>query len=187
MKFTREAEMASRTQSYQAGRQIEGVKVVEIKRFVGEDGSFSEIVRFDEEGKVSVPQELAGFAVRQVNHTKVESGTVKAWHLHRRQDEIWFIHPEGKLIIGLLDVREDGATLGESMRLSLGDGKAHLVHIPRGVAHGLSNPYPKEATMTYLVNNHFTGEDEYRLPSDFALNDDFHDEIGPDFWQIRKG
>ena len=166
-------------QDYSPKKFIEGIKLTEVKRFTGEDGSFNEIVRLDQKGSVVVPDELAGFVIRQINHSRVVPGTVKAWHFHYQQDEIWFIHPEAKVIVGLLDLREGSKTKKLSMKLSLGDGRTYLVYIPRGVAHGLSNPYQKEATMTYLVNNWFNGEDEQRLPYDFL--------VGKEFWEIEKG
>ncbi len=180
MKLTSEAEKVLFRQSYEKTSVVDGVRVVEIKRFTGEDGAFSEIVRI-EDGLLVQPQDLVDlrFEVRQVNHGLVVPGTLKAWHLHGEQDEIWFVHPEARVIVGLLDVREGSKTERTAMRLSLGSGKAHLVYIPRGVAHGLANPYPEQATMTYLVNNWFNGEDELRLPVNFGVE--------PDFWEIRKG
>ncbi len=165
-------------QDYLPKRSIDGVKILELKRFLGSDGSFNELVRI-KNGQIIIPEELKGFKIKQINHSRVVPGVIKAWHCHQKQDEIWFIHPETKVIVGLLDIRENSKTKRLSMKLSLGDGKAQLVYIPRGVAHGLSNPYQKEVTMTYLVNNWFDGSDEWRLPDDFL--------VGKEFWEIEKG
>ena len=178
MKLIASVQKKACVQDYSKPKVIEGVKLVEIKRFIGEDGAFSEIVRINR-GKVVAPQELAGFEVRQLNHSLVVAGTVKAWHFHHHQDEIWFIHPSSQLIVGLLDIRAQSKTARITMRLALGNGRAHLLFIPRGVAHGLANPYFRSATMTYLVNNWFDGTDEWRLPFDF--------QVGEEFWRIRKG
>lgn len=178
MKIVKKAANILRQQNYEQPPIIEGVKLVELKRFSGDDGAFNEVVR-TEEGRVVTPDQLKGFSVLQVNHSLVVPGVVKAWHLHLKQDEVWFVHPEGSLIAGLLDLREESKTKELIMRLNLGRGKASLLYIPAGVAHGLANPYPQEATMTYLVNNHFDGTDEKRLPFDFM--------VGKDFWEIKKG
>ncbi|MFC1790799.1 dTDP-4-dehydrorhamnose 3,5-epimerase family protein [Patescibacteria group bacterium] len=178
MKIISQATKLLKNQDYSPRKNIEGVRLVEIKRFSGEDGAFNEIVRL-KEGKIVVPKELASFSVKQINHSFVFPGTVKAWHLHYKQDEIWFIHPEAVLLVGLLDVRQGSKSKGEKNRYCFGQGKAHLLLIPRGVAHGLANPYLKPASMTYLVNNHFNGEDEKRLPPDFGVK--------KDFWAIKKG
>lgn len=178
MNIISKAKEKTSKQDYSSQEIIEGVRVVELKRFTGEDGSFNELVRL-EGGKVVQPEEVKRFEIKQINHSRVVPGTVKAWHWHKDQDEIWFIHPESKVIVGLLDIREESKTSKKFMKLSLGDGRAHLVYIPKGVAHGLSNPYNKDATMTYLVNSHFEMEDELRLPFDFI--------VGDDFWELEEG
>ena len=89
------------------------------------------------------------------------------------------MHPKGKAIVGLLDLRKGSKTAGQSMRVSAGDGKTFLLYIPRGVAHGLSNPYQEEVSMNYLVNSWFDGSDEKRLPYDFL--------VGKEFWEVEKG
>jgi len=158
--------------------EIDGVKIVEIieKNFVVGDGRFVEVGRLSEEGTLL---DLPELKVRQINYAEMVPGTRKAWHLHKRQDEAWFIHPNSRLIVGFMDIREDSHTQGHIQRRVLGGGKAHLVFIPKGVAHGLSNPYPESASMNYLVDQHYDGSDEYRLPFDF--------KVGEDFWEIRTG
>ena len=164
-------------QEYGEKKEIEGVKIVGIeKNFVVEDGRFVEIGRLSEEGTLL---DLPELRVRQINYAEVVPGTRKAWHVHLKQNEAWFIHPASQLIVGLMDLREDSPTKGNVIRRVLGGGKTHLVFIPKGVAHGLSNPYPETATMNYLVDQYYDGKDEYRLPFDF--------EVGEDFWEIRKG
>jgi dTDP-4-dehydrorhamnose 3,5-epimerase len=178
IKIIREAEEILTNQDYSPMEIIEGVELIELKRFTGADGAFNELVRI-EKGKVVVPKELKGFAVKQINHSRVVPGSVKAWHCHFNQDEVWFIHPESKALVGLSDLRAKSKTKKLSMKLCLGDGRAHLLYIPRGVAHGLSNPYLQDVTMTYLVNNWFDGGDEKRLRYNFL--------VGKGFWEIDKG
>lgn len=166
-------------QEYSKKEAIEGVKVLGIESFVTEDGTFNEVVRMSK-GKITKPADLSSFEVVQINHSLLEPGTRKAWHLHEAQDEVWFVHPSSRVIVGLLDVRKKSPTQNKVMRLVLGGGKTHLVYIPRGVAHGVSNPYTKkEATMTYLMNNTYDGTDELRLPFDYG--------VSPDFWEMQKG
>ncbi|MFH1601860.1 MAG: dTDP-4-dehydrorhamnose 3,5-epimerase family protein [Candidatus Shapirobacteria bacterium] len=178
VKLTSEVKKLLTKQDYSFLKTISGVLVLEIKRFTGEDGVFSEIIRA-KNCKVSNPSELKGFEIRQINYGEVVPGTLKAWHLHFKQDEIWFIHPSFQVIVGFLDLRQESETKNNKMRLSLGNGRAHLVYVPRGVAHGLANPYKNTASMTYLVNNWFDGSDEYRLPPDFYTE--------KDFWKIKSG
>lgn len=150
-------------QDYSQKPIIEGVQVKEIRNMVGEDGDFSELIRLTENGEV---EGFPGFKVRQINRSKMLPGAIKAWHLHFKQDEIQTVNPENHLVIGLWDVREDSPTKGVTMKLTLGGGKAHLIYIPKGVAHGYMNVSKRPATILYFVSEQFNSEDadERRLP-----------------------
>lgn len=163
-------------QDYSPKQKIEGVEVKEIKVFTGEDGDFSELARLSPSGKL---EEFPDFQVRQINRSKVLPGSVKAWHFHLKQDEIQTVLPEDKVIIGLWDLRENSKTKGVTMRLAFGGGKAHVVYIPKGVAHGYMNPFQKAATVIYFVGEQFDFKDpdEMRLP---------WDSMGKEFWEITK-
>ena len=165
-------------EKYEKKPLIKGVRIIEAKHFVTEDGSFAEIVRLKEGGELEI-EGLPSFQLRQINHSEAIPGTTKAWHFHLKQDEIWYVEPRGRLIVGLLDLRKDSDTKGEVMRLILGGGRARLLYIPRGVAHGLANRSQETVGMVYLVNRQFDGTDEWRLPPEI--------EVGEDFWEIQAG
>ncbi len=164
------------TQDYQAKLTIEGVKVIKLNTFVGEDGDFTEIIHFDEQSEFP---EIPGFKVAQINHSRLLPNAVKAWHLHFRQDEIWYSLPQDNLLLGLWDLREKSATKGKTMRIALGSGKAKLIFIPKGVAHGAANFSTQPAQIIYLVTERFNLQDpdEKRL----AWN-----SLGDDFWQPQR-
>jgi len=166
-------------QEYTSKPEIEGVKVVQAKHFITEDGTFSEVCRLSTGGKISF-EGLPEMVVRQINYSMMIPGTTKAWHFHLNQDEIWMPTPDSSpLIVGLMDVRKESSTKGEVMRLILGQGKPYQVYIPRGVAHGVANRSQEKAGLIYLVSNHFDGTDEHRLPYDH--------QVGKDFWEIQPG
>jgi dTDP-4-dehydrorhamnose 3,5-epimerase len=164
-------------QDYAKKPVIEGVKIIEIKNFVGEDGDFSELMRVHEGGE---SEQFPGFYIRQMSRSKVLPKAIKAWHIHFAQEDIWHILPEDRLLVGLWDVRKYSSTNGLTMRLALGGGKGHLVYIPRGVAHGGANHGHKPATILYFVNSLFNidNPDEIRLP---------WNELGAEFWDLPKG
>lgn len=164
-------------QDYSKKPVIEGVKIIEIKRFVGEDGTFEELTRINEKGCLEV---FPDFQVKQINRSKILPGAVKAWHLHYKQEDIWYVPPEDHMILGLWDLRENSPTKDLKMRIVLGATYSRLVYIPRGVAHGVVNVSNKEGTIIYFVNNQFNinDPDERRLP---------WDEAGVDFWLPEKG
>lgn len=164
-------------QDYSKKPVIEGVKFIELRQMVDDGGSFLEVVRFNEDGSLeSIPE----FKPRQSSYSQVLPGAVKAFHLHFRQEDVWFIPPTDRLVLGLMDAREDSPTKGVRMRFVLGAGKAQLLYIPRGVAHGCANLGDKPADIFYYVNQQFKLEDadERRLPWDF---------LGKGFWEITKG
>ncbi len=161
-------------QSY-SKKNIDGVRVVELPNFVGEDGDFTELLRL-ENGEV---EKFPGFKLAQINRTKVYPGTVKAWHFHYKQDEVWHVMPSSHLLVGLWDLRKNSNTTGVSTRLGIGGGKASLMYIPRGVAHGYANFSNAVGEVLYFVNNKFNLQepDELRLP---------WDSNGSTFWQPAR-
>ncbi len=165
------------TQEYSRKTPIDGVRVLPLNLLTDDGGSFAELVRFDESAHLLA---LPEFQVRQSSYSLVLPGAIKAFHLHYNQEDVWFVPPTDRLLVGLLDCRKDSPTCGSSMRLVLGGGKAQLVYIPRGVAHGGANIGNQNATILYFVNQHFSLDDpdERRLPWDI---------LGPEFWQITPG
>jgi len=167
-------------QDYSKQQPIEGVQLIDLRLMVDDGGCFSEILRFDEQGNVANVPELSNFKVKQSNFSVLLPGVIKAFHLHFNQEDIWFIHPYDRVLIGLFDTRENSDTYKHSKRFVMGAGKSQILYIPRGVAHGLSNLGTKPASMIYFVNQCFdlNEPDERRLP---------WDQLGDDFWQIKKG
>jgi dTDP-4-dehydrorhamnose 3,5-epimerase len=107
-------------------------------------------------------------------------GTIKAFHLHLNQEDVWFVPPHERLLVVLSDQRAASPTRGVMMRFVLGADKSRLVYIPRGVAHGAANLWQVPASIIYVVNQQFNIEapDEGRLPWDF---------VGRDVWKIAQG
>ncbi len=152
-------------QDYSKKSPIEGVQIKELRNMVGEDGDFSELMRLTPSGE---SEAFPGIQIRQINRSKMLPGAIKAWHLHFAQDEIQSVVPEDHLVVGLWDMREKSPTKGVSMKLVLGGGKAHMIFIPKGVAHGYMNVSQNPATILYFVSQQFDLEnpDERRLPWD---------------------
>jgi dTDP-4-dehydrorhamnose 3,5-epimerase len=162
-------------QDYSAKPAIEGVKIIPVKNYVSEDGDFSEIVQMDK-GKVSG---LEDFEAVQVNRSRLVPGSIKGWHLHFAQDDIFYLPPSGFLLVGLWDLRKSSKTNGVSMRITLGGGQSSIVYVPRGVAHGMANVSSQNIELFYFVNRRFDfkNPDERRLP---------WDSLGADFWQPAR-
>jgi dTDP-4-dehydrorhamnose 3,5-epimerase len=165
------------TQSYGSEAVIQGVEFSELRLHGDVGGDFCEIARLTAQGQL---QALGGFRPAQCSYSFMEPGTIKAWHLHVRQEDLWFIPPHDRCLVGLLDVREDSKTYGSSLRFVMGAGRARLLLIPRGVAHGIANLTNRPTSMFYFANQTFDREnpDEQRLPWDL---------LGEEFWTNAPG
>lgn len=176
--FSADAKRAFSVQHYGAAPAIEGVELVELKRHGDDGGAMTELARLTE-GR---PDALAGFTVRQVNYSEVEPGVIKAFHLHTRQTDVWYVPPSDRMLVVLIDVRTDSKTEGVRRRITLGNGGSRLLRIPPGVAHGVRNLGPTAGRIIYFTDLHFSPEpatcDEGRLPWDFA---------GAEIWEPTRG
>ncbi len=177
MKLVPEAEAVWRLQDYAGPRAIAGVEIVDLPCFRDDGGSMTELARLAD-GRIAG---LEGFVAAQVNYATVAPGAIKAFHVHRRQTDVWFVPPSDRLLLVLVDVREGSGTSGARMRLVLGDGQSRLVRVPPGIAHGCRNLGGETARILYFADGQFCEDpgrcDEGRLPWDFA---------GPDVWEIRR-
>ena len=165
-----------RVQSYARGPVIDGVLLCDLSCHLDDGGYFLELSRLTQ----GMSQHFPGFEVRQVNYSQVLPGTIKAFHLHLYQEDVWFVPPHERLLVILSDQRNSVPSAGLTMRFVLGAGKSQALYIPRGVAHGVANLWTEPASIMYFVNQHFSAEnaDEGRLPWDF---------LGRELWDIAKG
>jgi dTDP-4-dehydrorhamnose 3,5-epimerase len=175
--FNSEAQAAYSKQDYSPSTPIEGVQVVQLRRFNDDGGSMTELGRLDG----GLHADLEGFEVRQVNYSVVEPQAIKAFHLHQRQTDVWYVPPSDKLLLVLADARAGSPTEGQVMRVVLGDGNSRLVRIPPGVAHGCKNLRTSApSVIVYFVDVQFSvGEDcdEGRLP---------WDHFGEECWEVER-
>lgn len=178
VRFASAAAAAYSIQDYGTRSSIAGVQIVELTRFNDDGGSITELGRLQHGEHAQLP----GFHCRQINYSELEPGAVKAFHLHQRQTDVWYVPPRDRLLVVLHDCREGSPTLGQTMRLMLGDGRNRLLRIPPGVAHGATNLAPVAGRILYMVDVQFStqaGEcDEGRLPWDF---------LGAQIWTVQNG
>jgi dTDP-4-dehydrorhamnose 3,5-epimerase len=136
---------------------IDGVVVKELITHADERGFFREIIR--------VTDEFFAEGFGQWSHSLMFQGSAKAWHIHRRQVDWWYV-AAGTLKVALYDMRPESPTHGALMELFLGDTQPpRLLRIPPGVAHGcraISGP----AHLFYITSNTYDPSDEGRIPHD---------------------
>ncbi len=136
---------------------IDGVEIKELATHSDERGFFREVIRrtdgFFKEG------------FGQWSHTKTYAGAAKAWHIHEKQTDWWYV-ALGAVKVVLHDRRKDSPTRGETMEILLGESYGpRVVKVPPGVAHGykvLEGP----AHLFYLTSHTYDPADEGRIPYD---------------------
>lgn len=146
---------------------IEGVKIKSLK--VHEDepdsdqpdvrrGFLAEILRADE-----------GLLRRfgQSTFTIAYKGTIKGFHKHEKQDDLWFV-ATGKVLVVLYDDRADSPSYKQTQTLYAGEGDYKLIVIPVGVAHGYKVLSDEPVILFYHTTEAYDPKnpDEHRLPLD---------------------
>lgn len=103
----------------------------------------------------------------QTTFTVTHPGAIKAWHWHRRQDDVWFV-ASGKALIVLYDRRPDSPTLGVTQTLTAGTDDWKVVVIPAGVVHGYKVLGGNPVLLLYHTTQAYNpaAPDEERLPYD---------------------
>lgn len=155
---------------------IDGVKFIELNKHTSDDGYFIEIARLH---KKSTLKQFPHFSISQLSYSVTIPNTIKAWHLHFKQDDLWFVPPQNKILIGLSDIRNNSTTKGNLIRKILGGFNGSLIFIPKGVAHGYKNISKSKSAVIYFSNFVYNAKnpDEHNLQ---------WDAFGVNFWEIKK-
>jgi dTDP-4-dehydrorhamnose 3,5-epimerase len=136
---------------------IQGVELKSLVTHADERGFFRELIR------VNDPLFKEGFG--QWSHTKTFAGAAKAWHVHLRQTDWWYV-ALGTIRVALYDTRADSPTHGRLDEFLMGEAHgAQILKIPPGVAHGyrvMEGP----AHLFYITSTVYDPSDEGRIPHD---------------------
>lgn len=177
MILSRKAQSLYKLQTYGERPTIDGMALSELRRFNDDGGAMTELLRLSGEEALG----LEGFRPAQINYASLQPGAIKAFHVHLRQTDVWFVPPEDRVLAVLLDLRADSKTEGRQVRMMLGDGNSRLLRIPPGVAHGCRNLNDRPAHIIYFTDRQFTVDpeecDEGRLPWDLA---------GKEIWDVSS-
>lgn len=152
--------------------KIDGVKIKTLKVWKDkpdldqpnvEPGIFMEVLRDDDDL-------MKRFG--QSNFTIANKGTIKAFHWHKYQDDLWFL-ATGRAAIVLYDQREGSKTKGATEVIYGGKDDYKLVTIPVGVVHGYKVLSDDPCLLFYHVTKAYNPEnpDEERIdPFDKTIN-----------------
>ncbi len=101
----------------------------------------------------------------QSTFTVAYQGAIKAFHWHKKQDDIWFI-ATGKAQVVLHDLRKNSSTKGKTQVIMAGKDDYKLIVIPKGVAHGYKVISKEPVFLFYHTTEPYNPKnpDEERIP-----------------------
>lgn len=135
---------------------IAGVQLYPLERHGDDRGSLTEVYR-----RAWV---AGGREVVQANLSVSRRGVLRGLHWHRRQADYWCVL-SGVAHVALVDLREGSPSRLATFerRIDAAEGRVGLA-IPPGIAHGF---YAEtEVFLQYLVDEPYTGDDEFGLAWD---------------------
>lgn len=138
---------------------INGVKIKKITTYAHDRGNFREILRNDD-------KLLKKFG--QASLTVTYPGVIKAFHWHKKQDDLWYAI-SGNARAVFYDLRKESQTFRQTMQICIGDNaEPVIIAIPKGVAHGYQVLGNKPFTLIYFTTESYKAKkpDELRMPFD---------------------
>lgn len=103
----------------------------------------------------------------QTVFTVAYPGTIKAFHWHKKQDDLWFF-ANGRARVVLYDRRQTSPTKGQTQVIYAGQNDYKLIFIPQGVVHGYQIIGQEPSFLFYHVTEMYDTKDpdEERIPYD---------------------
>lgn len=150
---------------------IDGVVVRPYDLWPDDRGSFLEVVRM----RQGLAQDFAP-ETTQVSAALSYPGTIKAFHFHRHQTDLW-VPAHGMFQVALVDLRATSPTFGVKNTIYAGMLKPLQILIPPGVGHGYKVIGEGAAMLVYVTNRLYNPQDEGRIAYNEA-------SIGYD-WEIQ--
>jgi dTDP-4-dehydrorhamnose 3,5-epimerase len=139
-------------------KTIQGVRLQRFDFWPDDRGYFLEVIR--------ATQGLAqGFtpAEMQVSAALSYPGTIKAFHFHRHQTDLW-VPAGGMFQVALVDLRPESKTFGTKNTFYVGALRPWQILIPPGVGHGYKVIGESAGMLVYVTNRFYDPEDEGRIP-----------------------
>jgi dTDP-4-dehydrorhamnose 3,5-epimerase len=135
---------------------IQGVKRVRLAEHADARGAFLETFR-----KSWFPERTWDHV--QTNLSASRAGVLRGLHYHFHQVDYW-LPLEGRLRVGLYDLRRGSPTRGGRLSLDLSSEDRTGIYVPAGVAHGFYTV--TETRLAYWVDAYHDGSDEHGVAWD---------------------
>ena len=142
---------------------IGGVVVKPLPVWADDRGYFLEVLRAGQDLGAACPPDTS-----QVSCAVGYPGTIKAFHYHRFQADLW-TPVGGMLQVALVDLRFDSPTFGRRNTLYVGALRPWQILVPPGVGHGYKVVGVEPAVLVYVTSRFYDPADEGRIPYDEPL------------------
>jgi dTDP-4-dehydrorhamnose 3,5-epimerase len=140
---------------------IEGVRVQPYDLWPDDRGYFLEVIRMRQGLAAAFAPETT-----QVSAALSYPGTIKAFHFHLYQTDLW-VPMSGVFQVALVDLRPESPTFGLKNTLYVGALRPWQLLIPPGVGHGYKVVGEGSGVLVYVTNQLYNPRDEGRI----AYND----------------
>jgi dTDP-4-dehydrorhamnose 3,5-epimerase len=137
---------------------IAGVLAQSYDLWPDDRGYFLEVIRMQRGLAASFPPEAT-----QVSAALSYPGTIKAFHFHLHQTDLW-VPMSGAFQVALVDLRPESPTYGLKNTLYVGTLKPWQLLIPPGVGHGYKVVGETSAVLVYVTSQIYNPSDEGRIP-----------------------
>ena len=137
---------------------IDGVRIRAYDLWPDDRGYFLEVVRLKQGLAADFVPETT-----QVSAALSYPGTIKAFHFHKHQTDLW-VPAAGMLQIVLVDLRPESRTFGLRNTVYAGTLRPWQALVPPGVGHGYKVIGEAAALLVYVTNRTYNPDDEGRIP-----------------------
>ena len=138
--------------------RIDGVEIRPYDLWPDDRGYFLEVIRLRQGLASDFPVETT-----QVSAALSYPGTIKAFHFHKHQTDLW-VPSQGMFQVALVDLRAESPTFGLKNTLYTGALKPWQIFIPPGVGHGYKVIGEHPGMLVYVTNRLYNPADEGRIP-----------------------
>ena len=136
---------------------VQGIRVHAFDVWPDDRGYFLEVIRMRQGLAQHFPS-----GTTQVSAALSYPGTIKAFHFHRQQTDLW-VPAMGMFQVALVDLRPSSPTFGRKNTLYCGALKPWQILIPPGVGHGYKVIGEHPAMLVYVTDRLYNPEDEGRI------------------------
>jgi len=142
----------------EAAGRIAGVQLAPLVIRPDDRGYFEELFRLGE----GLAATLAASKRLQLSASLAYPGTVKAFHYHLQQTDLW-APVTGLFQVALYDLRMASATFGQLNTIYTGTLRPLQILIPPGVGHGYKVLGAESAILVYATDQFYNPSDEGRM------------------------